>query len=200
MRFSLPDTYKSARVMLVAGAIAVYLTGCRQEMGNQPAYRPLTESQFFSDGRSERNPVPGTVARGHLRDDDALFTGKVNAKDVTEFPISITKEVLQRGQERFNIYCSPCHSKLGDGNGMIVQRGLNRPPSYHDDRLLTAPVGHFFDVISNGYGRMYSYDHIPVRDRWAIIAYVRALQFSQRATIADVPEADKKALMAEAGK
>lgn len=138
--------------------------------------------------------VANTVYRGNLREDDALWTGKVNGKEVDKFPMTITQEVLERGQQRFNIYCQPCHGRLGDGNGMVVQRGVSRPPAYTDDRLLTAPVGHMFDVITNGWGRMYPYDHITVRDRWAIVAYIKALQLSQKATMNDVPEAERAAL------
>jgi len=167
-------------------------------MGMAPYYEPLEENPMFEDHRASRPLEPGTVARGDLREDDALYTGKVDGKLVEEFPISITKEVIDRGENRFNIYCAPCHSKLGDGNGMIVQRGVSRPPSYMDDRLVTAPVGHIYDVITNGYGRMYSYNQqIPVRDRWAIVAYVKTLQAAGRASVNDVPEADKAALMAQ---
>lgn len=188
---------KTARFVLVALS-GLALAGCQQRMGMAPYYEPLEENPMFEDHRASRPLEPGTVARGDLREDDALYTGKVDGKLVEEFPIDITKEVIDRGENRFNIYCAPCHSKLGDGNGMIVQRGVSRPPSYMDDRLVTAPVGHIYDVISNGYGRMYSYNQqIPVRDRWAIVAYVKTLQAAGRATINDVPEADKAALMAQ---
>jgi mono/diheme cytochrome c family protein len=167
---------------------AVALTGCRQDMQDQPKYKPLAESEFFSDHRSARPQIPGTVARGHLRIDQALYTGKVGSNDIEEFPFPITKEDMLRGQGRFNIYCSPCHSRLGDGNGMIPSRGFKHPPSYHEEKLKKAPVGHFFDVMSNGFGAMSSYaSRVAVDDRWRIAAYIRALQLSQSATLADVP-------------
>jgi mono/diheme cytochrome c family protein len=167
---------------------AVALTGCRQDMQDQPKYKPLAESEFFSDHRSARPQIPGTVARGHLRIDQALYTGKFGPNDVEEFPFPITKEDMLRGQDRFNIYCSPCHSRVGDGNGMIPSRGFKHPPSYHEEKLKKAPVGHFFDVMSNGFGAMPSYaSRVAVDDRWRIAAYIRALQLSQSATLADVP-------------
>lgn len=200
------------RLALACAAAAAALTGCRQKMADQPSYRPLQESEFFVNapvmpGAASRPLVENTVFRGGLRDDAALFTGKVASTDpaatetvtlVNEFPISITEEVIKRGQARYNIYCTPCHGYLGDGNGMIVQRGLVGPANFHSDRLTTAPVGHFFDVITNGFGRMVSMDQIPVRDRWAIIAYIKALQLSQRATLQDVPEAERATLLAAA--
>lgn len=183
-------------VYLLVLAAGLGLMGCQQKMATQPAYQPLEENEFFADGRASRPLEAGTVSRGDLRDDDALYTGKENGQLVDEFPISITEEVIARGENRFNIYCAPCHSKLGDGNGMIAQRGISRPASFMDDRLTTAPVGHFYDVITNGYGRMYSYNQqIPVRDRWAIVAYVRVLQEAGRGTLADVPQNLRPQLM-----
>ncbi len=165
----------------------------------QPKYKPLAPTSFFDDGRSERPVVPGTVARGHLQIDEQLYTGKANGALAETFPFPITREDLARGRERFNIFCSPCHGRLGDGQGMIVQRGFPPPPSYHQDRLRQAPVGHFFDVITNGYGRMYSYaSRVSPQDRWRIIAYIRALQLSQHATINDVPEEERGRLMGKA--
>ena len=164
-------------------------------MHDQPKYKPLKASKFFADGRTSRPLVPGTVARGHLDDDPLLYTGKVGATFTTTFPAPVTQAVLQRGQERYNIYCTPCHDRVGTGNGMIVQRGYRRPPSFHIDRLRDAPVGYFFDVITNGFGVMPSYAaQVPVSDRWAIIAYLRALQLSQHATLADVPAAEQQHL------
>ncbi|MGI8908384.1 MAG: c-type cytochrome [Candidatus Sumerlaeaceae bacterium] len=177
--------------LILAAAVVVALAGCQQQMAYQPSYKPQDGSELFADGRAARPVVANTVYRGNLREDDALWTGKVNGKEVEKFPISITQEVIERGQQRFNIYCQPCHGRLGDGNGMVVQRGVSRPPSYTDDRLLTAPAGHIFDVITNGWGRMYPYDHISVRDRWAIVSYVKALQLSQKATINEVPENER---------
>jgi hypothetical protein len=174
-------------------ALAALLTGCRQDMQDQPKYIPLRPSSFFDDGRSARPLVEGTVARGHLDADPAFYTGKVDGKPVDAFPFPITRDVLSRGQERYNIYCSPCHDLLGTGQGMIFRRGFNRPPpqSYHIDRLRQAPVGYFYDVITNGLGAMPDYAaQIEPRDRWAIVAYVRALQLSQNASVNDVaPEA-----------
>jgi len=163
--------------------------GCTQQMAVQPSYRPYRPAELFSDGTSAR-PLPAdTVARGHLRDDPLLFTGKDGSgQDSTEFPMPITRDVLVRGRQRFEIDCAPCHGLTGEGDGMIVQRGFTPPPSYHSDRLRQAPVGHFFDVITNGTGSMPSYaDQVSVPDRWAIVAYVRALQLSQNATVSDVP-------------
>jgi mono/diheme cytochrome c family protein len=154
-------------------------------MHNQPRYKPFAATNFFGDGRSERPAIEDTVARGQLHLDDARYTGKVNGKDIDYFPIQITKADLQRGQERFNIYCSPCHGRLGNGHGMVVARGLRQPPDYTDPRLVNAPVGHFFDVMTNGYGAMYSYAaRVAVDDRWRIAAYIRALQTSQNAPAA----------------
>lgn len=188
--------YRKATVALITALSGLTIVGCQQEMGIQPYYQPLEENQLFDDNRASRPLEPNTVSRGDLKEDDALHTGKVAGKLVEEFPMTITQEIMERGENRFNIYCAPCHSKLGDGNGMIVQRGVSRPPSYMDDRLVTASVGHIYDVITNGYGRMYSYNQqLPVRDRWAIVAYVRALQAAGRGTIADVPESELTKLM-----
>ena len=171
---------------------AVALVACRDDMHDQPKYKPLAASEFFGDGRSARPEIEGTVARGHLRTDLARYTGKLNDQDVDSFPFPITRADLERGQERFNIYCTPCHSRMGDGTGLIVQRGFRQPPSYHIERLVKAPVGHFFDVITNGYGAMPSYRaRVASDDRWRIAAYIRALQLSRMGTLADVP-ADKR--------
>jgi cytochrome c553 len=151
-------------------------------MHNQPRYKPFAATTFFDDGRSARPAIEDTVARGQLHLDQARYTGKENGKDVDYIPIQITRGDLARGQERFNIYCSPCHSRLGDGRGIVVRRGLRQPPNYHEPRLVDAPIGHFFDVMTNGYGAMYSYaSRVPVDDRWRIAAYIRALQLSQNA-------------------
>jgi len=150
-----------------------------------PRYDTFAPTDFFGDGRSERPSIPDTVARGQLHLDEARYTGKVNGKDIDYFPIQITEADLKRGQERFNIFCSPCHGLAGDGKGMLVVRGLRQPPDYRDPRLVNAPVGHFFDVMTNGYGAMYSYaSRVPVDDRWRIAAYIRALQFSSNAPAA----------------
>jgi mono/diheme cytochrome c family protein len=164
-------------------------------MHDQPKYIPLRESTFFSDARSARPVIPGTVARGQLRDDTLLYTGKVNNADATVFPFAIDDKLMARGRERFDIYCAPCHSRTGTGDGMIVRRGYRHPPSLHLDRLREAPVGHFFDVITNGFGAMPDYaTQIKAEDRWAIIAYVRALQLAAHATVADVPAAERDKL------
>jgi mono/diheme cytochrome c family protein len=166
----------------------MFVGGCRQDMHNQPKFKPLAASDLFGDGRASRPVIEDTVARGHMRLDDARFTGKVNGLDVDAFPFPITRSDVSRGQDRFNVYCSPCHGRRGDGQGLIVKRGFRQPPSYHDDRLRNAPVGHFFDVVTNGFGAMVSYaSRVPVDDRWRIIAYIRALQYSQNAAAADVP-------------
>ncbi|MBZ5516979.1 MAG: cytochrome c [Acidobacteriia bacterium] len=164
----------------------------------QPRYDPLAPSTFFDDGRSVRPEVPDTVARGHLRIDEGFYTGKVNGVPVDTFLFPITRQVLERGRERFNIYCTPCHDYTGSGHGMIVRRGFPAPPSYHIDRLRQAPVGHFVDVITNGYGAMFSYAaRVPPRDRWAIAAYIRALQMSQHATIDEVPPEERAKLLTD---
>ena len=176
---------------LLALAIAV-LAGpniaCRRDMQDQPKYIPLRPSDFFADGRSARPLPEGTVARGELRADKVFFTGKVGDQFVDRIPFPVTRAVLDRGQERFNIYCTPCHGRLGNGLGMIVRRGLKRPPSYHIDRLRQIPIGYFYDVITNGFGAMQDYAaQVAPRDRWAIAAYIRVLQYSQQASINDVP-------------
>jgi mono/diheme cytochrome c family protein len=157
-------------------------------MQNQPRFKPLRQSDFFEDGRASRPLVAGTVARGDLREDTYFYTGMMGNKVGDVMPFPVTQEVLERGRQRYNIYCAPCHSETGDGNGMIVQRGYRRPPSYHTDRLRTAPLGHFFDVMTNGFGAMPDYAaQITPRDRWNIVAYIRALQLSQNAPASLVP-------------
>jgi mono/diheme cytochrome c family protein len=165
------------------------LAGCRQDMHDQPKFKPLAESDFYADLRSARPPVDGTVARGQLHEDTYLYTGKIGNNPGDYMPFPVTQELLARGQQRYNIYCAPCHSRMGDGNGVIPSRGFPRkPPSYHTDRLRKAPLGYFFDVITNGFGAMPDYaSQVQPRDRWAIVAYIRALQLSQDATSADVP-------------
>jgi mono/diheme cytochrome c family protein len=159
-------------------------------MQDQPKFVPLRPSSFFADGRSERPLVEGTVARGHLNADQAFYTGKVDGKAIEAFPFPITRDLLARGQQRFNIYCSPCHDRLGTGNGMIVRRGYRHPPSYHIDRLRAVPDGYLFDVITEGFGAMPDYAaQVAPYDRWAIVAYIRVLQYSQHAPLTDVPEA-----------
>ena len=153
-------------------------------MHDAPRYEPLEQSTFFPDGRSARMLVANTVARGQLHEDEHLHTGRTNGMLAAEFPMPVTNEMMARGQERFDVFCSPCHGRTGQGNGVIVQRGFRRPPSYHEERLLNAPVGYYFDVMTNGFGAMQDYAaQVPVADRWAIAAYIRALQLSRRATI-----------------
>jgi hypothetical protein len=165
-------------------------------MFHQPYSKPLESSDFFQDNHMASRPVVlHTVARGHLRADQVFYTGKIGTNLVEVFPFPVTREVLERGQERFNIYCSPCHGRTGDGIGMVVQRGFPPPPSYHIDRLRQAPVGHFFDVITQGYGVMYSYAvRVEPADRWAIAAYIRVLQKSHEGTIKDVPSGQRAQL------
>jgi hypothetical protein len=167
----------------------ILFAGCnpdvlRQDMANQPKAKPLSPSDFFADGRSERPLIENTVARGSIAD-DAL----VVPKDSNAFPLPVNAALLERGEARYKIYCTPCHGLQGDGNGLIVMRGMKRPPSYHIDRLRQAPNGYYFDVVTNGFGAMYSYSaQIPSKDRWAIIAYVRALQLSHNVKVAELPE------------
>ena len=171
------------------------MVGCRQKMANQPRYDPLESSEFFGDGMSARPRIAETVARGELVTDPFLQTGKINGAEADGFPFAVDQAVLDRGQERFNIYCSQCHGRLGDGNGMIPARGFRRPPSFHTQALRTAKTGHFFDVITNGFGAMPKYGTmVPPRDRWTIVAYIRALQLSQNATVNDVPTGDRAKL------
>ncbi len=169
-----------------AAAFAVFAAGCqylKQDMANQPKNRPLSPSDFFADGRSQRPPVENTVAHGSIADDE-LFVPKESNK----FPVPVNRELLERGEERYRIFCSPCHGLQGDGNGMVVMRGMKHPPSYHQDRLRQAPNGYIYDVMTNGFGQMLGYSaQVPPRDRWAIIAYLRALQLSRNAKAADLP-------------
>lgn len=209
------------RTFWLIAALAL-LVGCdRLDMYDQPRYEPLEGSHLFPDGASARPQVEGTVARGHLRDNEPLYTGKEAGKLVSKIPAAVYLAIhdnepqrfrqpfsetdstdlrlalLERGQERFNIYCSVCHGRVGDGTGMIVERGFRKPPSYHIDRLRNAPAGHFFDVVSNGLGAMPSFaNRVDVTDRWAIVAYIRALQLSQNARLDDVP-ADQQVTLAD---
>src|SRR3982751_5913427 len=197
---------KKSKAKMIGFAFLVLpfaFSACRYDMQDQPRYKYYKQSDFFSDNRASRNLVEGTVPRGYLHDNKAFYTGKVdnpnaNAQpqtttdasgntlvasfpnDIDEFPVPVTKELIERGQERFNIYCIVCHGPFGYGDGMIVRRGFPKPPTYHDDRLRNAPVGHFFDVITNGWGKMNSYSYqVQPADRWAIVAYRRARQLSQ---------------------
>ena len=180
------------RAALLIGA-AVSLIACRQDMHDQPRYRALEPSEFFADGRSAR-PIPaGAVARGHLNETGPQYTGTgPNGQFVDTMPVALSRQLVLRGQQRYDIYCSPCHGLNADGQGMVALRGFLAPPSLHTDRARRMPVGYIFAVITDGFGGMPSYsDQIPVADRWAIISYLRALQISHEATVADVP-ADRR--------
>lgn len=186
-------------VMLVAG---LALGACRpqQQMADQPAYRPLESSDFYEDGMSSRKPVAGTIARGHLRDESLLYTGRTGGAPSALYPFEITRAGLERGRERYEIFCTPCHGQTGQGDGMIVRRGYRRPPSYHTDRLRELPAGHFFDVMTNGFGVMPSYAaQVPVRDRWLIAAYIRTLQLSQNAPAEVLPAEERAKLVIPGG-
>ena len=173
---------------LIVLCLSLTAAACRQDMHDAPRVEPYEATDAFADGRGNRTLVEGTVPRGWLNDDELLTTGKVDGIVSDQFPFPVTREVLERGQQRFNAYCTPCHGRTGMGNGMIVQRGLKPPTSFHDDRLRNSPAGYYFDVMTNGFGVMQDYRaQVVVADRWAIAAYIRALQLSQRATVADVP-------------
>ena len=187
MRSTAPLRLSKRALRLTSVAATLFMiAGCEhlhQDMGNQPKNKPLSPSDFFADGRSVRTPVENTVSRSSLDNDQLIVT-----KESTMFPVPINEALLERGQERYRIFCSPCHGIQGDGNGMIVMRGMKRPPTYHQDRLRQAPNGYFYDVITNGFGQMYNYAaQVPPTDRWAIVAYVRALQLSRNARVADLP-------------
>jgi mono/diheme cytochrome c family protein len=205
--FSMEGWQASVRSLLLPFALCllpllVLLSGCRQDMHDAPRYDPLEASTAFPKGSSAQPLVEGTVSREYhvpnmgdfagLREDEHLYTGKVNGQPVATFPFAITKADLDRGEERFNIYCSPCHGRTGEGDGMVVQRGFRQPSSYHIDRLRQAPAGYFFDVITNGFGAMPDYrSQVAAEDRWRIVAYIRALQLSHNATASDVPSGEK---------
>jgi hypothetical protein len=184
---------RAALKSLCGAACAVLLAGCslKQDMALQPKNRPLSPSDFFADGRSERPLVENTVSRSSYAD-DALFV----AKDSNSFPLPVTQELLERGEGRYKIFCTPCHGLQGDGNGMVVMRGMKHPPAFHQDRLRQSPNGYFYDVITNGFGAMYGYSaQIPPRDRWAIIAYVRALQLSRNIKAAELSPEQREKVM-----
>ena len=179
----------------VLALAALLAAACRQDMHDQPRFEPLEASSFFADGRSSRPQVRGTIARGELRLDEHLYRGTVDGELATTFPFEMTRDMLDRGRERYDIYCSVCHDRTGSGEGLVVKRGLKQPPSFHIERLREAPPGYYFDVITRGFGAMYDLsDRIPAEDRWAIVGYVRALQLSQNATIMDVAPGWRDAL------
>ena len=182
----------SPRAAGLLALVALAGLGCRQDMHDQPKYKPFRQSEFFADGQAMRPFVPGTVARGMLQEDEAYFTGKSDGEFVSELPVAVTADLLVRGQSEYQVFCAPCHGRTGMGDGMIVQRGFKRPSSYHVDRLRQMPIGYVFDVVTNGFGAMSDYaSQVPVEDRWAIAAYIRALQLSQYAPAELVP-ADRR--------
>lgn len=187
--------YLYFKPLMLMAVVLLLSSGCelRKAMYDQPKLRPLQASEFFEDGMASRKPVEGTVARGLLKDDTHLYDGMVNGELATTFPAPVTLEVVQRGRQRYDIFCAPCHDRAGTGNGMIVKRGFKQPPSFHEQRLRDSAPGYYYNVIKNGFGVMQGYGpQVPVEDRWAITAYVKALQLSQNAVLADVPE-DKRA-------
>jgi mono/diheme cytochrome c family protein len=180
--------------------LVLFSAACRQDMHDAPRYEVFEASASFAGGGASRPAPAGTVARGWLREDEALYTGKIDGQPVAAIPFAISHADMLRGQERFAIYCTPCHGQLGDGNGMVVQRGLRQAANFHQDRLRQETIGYFFDVISNGFGAMQGYaEQVPVRDRWLIAAYVRALQYSQNASVNDVPQERRAELDAPSG-
>lgn len=184
------------RVLFAVTLLAAVLSSCRQDMHDQPRHEPLEASVLFADGRSSRPLIEGTVARGQLRADQELYTGLDAAGQfVSDLPIAVTRELLERGQSRFNAFCSPCHGRRGDGRGMVVQRGFKQPQSFHQARLRDTPVGYYYDVISRGFGEMSSYAaQLSSRDRWAIVAYVRALQVSRNVPLAALSDEERRQL------
>ena len=183
---------------LLLACLPLGLAGCRQDMHDQPKLEPLEKSAFFDDGRASRPSVPGTIARGRLFESEHLYRGRVDGELATSFPpeLPVTAELLIRGRQRYEIFCTPCHAYDGSGAGMAVRRGLRQPTSLHAQRLVDAPHGYFFDVITNGFGAMYDYaDRIPAEDRWAITAYIRTLQRSQRGTLDDLTAEQRELLL-----
>lgn len=194
--------FRGSRFAAAAIIAAVTLTGCHQKMGRQPAYDPYEPAdEVFADGSSARPLVEGTIARGMLRDNSLRFTGKNGGQLADAFPFPIDEKTLDRGEERYNIYCAVCHGRTGEGDGMIVRRGYKKPPSLHTDDMRQRPAGYYYTVITDGFGVMPSYaPQVPVNDRWAIVAYIRALQMSQSATVMDVPPSELAKLEAGGNK
>src|SRR5215217_8109647 len=183
------------RALPLLFAIALLLAACRPDMMNQPKAKPLSQSDFFSDHANARPIPPHTVERAGARENAAFYTGLTNGTYVTQLPVKLTPELLSRGRERFDVMCAECHDRTGSGNGMVVLRGFPQPPSYHVSRLRDAPIGHFFDVITNGYGVMHSYATlVQPEDRWAIAAYIRALQLSQNVNASELTPAEREKL------
>jgi mono/diheme cytochrome c family protein len=191
--------WMTIKAFLSIFVLAPLLVACRQDMHDQPKYKPLAASTFFADGRSAR-PIPmNTVARGELNDDDAYHTGEANGDFLASIPAPVTLALLERGQDRYDIFCSPCHGRVGDGNGMVALRGFRIPADFDSERLRQVPPGYIYQVISNGYGAMPDYaDQITEpEDRWAIVAYVRALQLSRRSKLTDAPPEERSRLEAQ---
>lgn len=187
------------KLVVTVLVFSVLGTSCRKGMVNQQHLKPLAEETFFKDGSAARPIPPHTVARGQLNEDQQLFEGKLGQQLVSTFPAPVTRQIIEHGRESFDVFCAVCHGKTGDGDGMIVQRGFPAPPSLHEERLRKAPVGHFFDVITHGYGVMYPYaSRVTTEERWAIIAYIRALQLSQHATLDDADPIHREQLQAAA--
>jgi mono/diheme cytochrome c family protein len=185
-------------LLLLTGAMAL---ACRQDMHDQPRFEPFEASSFFADGRASRPRVPGTVARGEREHDAHFLEGRTGTELATTFPMPVTRAVLERGRERYDVFCSACHDRAGTGQGIVVKRGLKQPPSFHVERLRSAPPGYLFDVITRGFGAMTDLsDRVPPADRWAIVAYLRALQRSQNGTLADLSEAARARLLEESGR
>ena len=179
----------------LAFGMALAAGGCRKDMYDQPKYKAYDPSTIFPDGTSSRPQIEGTVARGDLRDDTQYYQGKVDGKDAETFPYAVDREMIELGRQRYQIYCTPCHGRLGNGQGMVVRRGFSAPPTFHSEYFRKKEVGHFFQVITNGHGAMYSYAaRIPVDQRWAIVAYIRTLQYSWDANPEDLSPDDKKTL------
>ena len=187
---------KRVQFCLTLALLAGLNAGCRRDMFVQPKSNPLNASDFFANGAASRPLPANTVSREHLDADEKFYTGKIGTNDLAAIPVPVTMALLRRGQERFDIYCAPCHGRTGDGDGMVARRGFPSPPTYHQDRLRQAPIGHFFVVMTEGYGIMYSYaQRVPPADRWAIAAYIRALQLSHNARLQDAPP-DEQARLA----
>ena len=183
--------------LALIGIVALTAPACRQDMHDQPRLEPLEASTFFANGMASRLPIEGTIARGQLREDKALYEGiDAAGAPLTTLPMPLDEPLLRRGHQRYDIFCAPCHGRLGDGSGMVAQRGYKAPPSFHADPLLSQPVGYYYDVMTNGFGVMASYaSQVPVEDRWAIAAYIRALQLSQNAPLDALETEDRNALL-----
>lgn len=193
--WNLEAASRRLKAVALLAVLAVAAAGCDHGMEDQYKVKAYTPSDFFPDGRSERLPVPGTVARGEARLDSLLYTGKIDGRFADLFPFAVTADVLKRGQERYGIYCSECHDRAGTGNGMIVRRGFPHPEAFGTDHMRGLPAGQLYDAIANGYQRMFPFNAaVDVKDRWAIVAYIRALQLSQDARVSDLPAQDRQAL------